>query len=147
MAYDNEDINDRIRITDEEDEDYNAKEDSINEIVLRQIRKIGDLCCQEFMEGYWEKKPIKTSDGIMFTKEYHQDTMASFCNAIDFIVSLTYPFGDDVYRTKIDELKKLTLNNMKEKLENRQKIFDEINLMFERTNYFNTNINVTSRAR
>ena len=36
---------------------------SIKEIILRQIRKIGDISSTEFTGGYWEKKPIKTGNG------------------------------------------------------------------------------------
>ena len=75
---------------------------SIKEIILRQIRKIGDLSCKEFIAGYWEKKPVKTGSGVMFTKIYHEDVREAYCNSVDFLIDIIYPMGDDDLQNYLD---------------------------------------------
>ena len=76
---------------------------SIKEIILRQIRKIGDLSCKEFTGGYWQNKPIKTGSGIVFTKVWHEDVREAYCNAIDFLIDIIYPMSDDDLKDYLKE--------------------------------------------
>jgi hypothetical protein len=132
----------------DEFEDNGEKTLSIKEIILRHIRKISDLSCQEFTGGYWEKKPIKTPSGIMFTESYKQDVREAYCNAIDFLVDIIYPMSDndlkeylqkfEGFKEKIEEEdrtedKKLDIV-LKIKL--KRQTFRQINLMFERKNFW-----------
>lgn len=138
---------------------------SIKEIILRQIRKIGDISCKEFTAGYWEKKPIKTGGGIMITKTYHEDIRQAYCNAVDFLIDITYPMGDkelkkyledfegfenkikkddeekkkdDEEKKKEDEEKKNDDEEIKiaEKLKLKRQTFRQINIMFESNNFW-----------
>jgi len=122
---------------------------SIKEIVLRQIRKIGDISCKEFTGGYWEKKPIKTGSGIMFSEVYHDDVREAYCNAIDFLIDLIYPMGDDELKkylkdfeefeekiVKLEQEKENSKEEIKVKLKLKRQTFRQINLMFERTNFW-----------
>jgi len=113
---------------------------SIKEIILRHIRKISDLCCQEFTGGYWEKKPIKTATGIMFMETYHQDVREAYCNSVDFLVDVIYPFADKDTELKkyLDENEKIDIeqDDIKTKLKHKKKTFRQINMMFERINFW-----------
>jgi hypothetical protein len=86
----------------EEEGEYQKGEYSLKEIILRHIRKISDICCKEFTGSWWEKKPIKTQSGIMFTEIYHEDVREAYCNAIDFLIDVIYPMGDDTLRKYLD---------------------------------------------
>ena len=146
-----------------EESDYKeAGGESIKVIILRQIRKIGDICCQEFTGGYWEKKPVKTADGIMFSEVYHNDVREAYCNAVDFLIDIIYPFGDKVLKSYLksnegfdkdaDKNKdddddddnegnknkdtSKTEEEVKIKLKKKKKSFRKINLMFERTDFW-----------
>lgn len=118
-----------------EDSEYEQKGYSIKDIILRHIRKISDICCKEFTGGYWEKKPVKTSGGIMFTEQYHEDVREAYCNAIDFLVDVVYPVGDADLKKYIDSNDK-DIPEVKEKLVARRRMFKEINKMFDRTNFW-----------
>ncbi len=137
---------------------------SIKEIILRQLRKIGDLSCREFTGGYWEKKPVKTGSGIFFSEVYHDDVREAYCNAVDFLIDIVYPIGDDdlkkylvkyekfkvpnlKYRTggeeketEEDYTKELSIleknAKLKKKLALKRQTFRQINIMFETNNFF-----------
>ena len=137
-----------------EESDYAGEQKySIKEIILRHIRKISDLCCQEFTGGYWEKKPIKTSTGILFTESYKQDVREAYCNSVDFLIDVIYPMGDKVLKEYLnkyegyEEIKECGKNkdcnvpqetklDIKDKLRLKRQTFRQINLMFERTNFW-----------
>jgi len=144
-------VNEDIEFRDELDGELGEQKYSINEIILRQIRKIGDLSCKEFTGGYWEKRPIRTSGGIMFSEVYHNDIREAYCNAVDFLIDIIYPMGDDTlkeylkkFEGYLEVIKKETnkSNNsekeikIKEKLKLKRQTFRQINLMFERCNFW-----------
>ena len=83
-----------IQINDESDS-VSGDSLSIKEIILRQIRKIGDISCKEFTGGYWQKKPVKIGGGAVFTEVYHEDVREAYCNAVDFLIDIIYPMSDD----------------------------------------------------
>ena len=123
-----------------EESNYQEEESSMKEIVLRHIKKISDISCQELTGGYWQEKPFKTSGGVIFTKEYHEDVREAYCNAIDFLIDVLYPTSDSLFRRYIDDNEKLEETfEIKAKLLIKRKIFKEINKMFERTNFFSSN--------
>lgn len=140
-----------IDISDQQDVEEEGSA-SINEIILRQIRKLGDIASSELTGGYWQKKPIKTSGGIMFSEEYHEDKREAYSNAVDFIVDLVYPISDDAFRKIIDneeifdKQEKLSADYKEKRLLSRKKIFRELNKMFERVEFFNTSIDVTNTS-
>ena len=132
-----------------EESEYGQENYTLNEIILRHIRKIADICCQELTGGYWNKKPIRTQSGIVFTEEYHPDLREAYCNAIDFLVDLIYPKGDKDLKAYIKKHDKDDDNEdgkdnkddndlIKEKIKRKRKIFKQINEMFERTNFFHS---------
>ena len=129
----------------EEGEYQGEQKYSIKEIILRHIRKISDICCKEFTGGYWDKKPIRTQSGIMFSETYHEDVREAYCNAVDFLVDVVYPMGDKALKdyllkfegyneTKFDS--KEVEMDIKIKLKLKRQTFRQINLMFERTNFW-----------
>lgn len=117
---------------------------SIREIILRQIKKIGDICCKEFTGGYWEKKPIKTQSGFYYSEVYHNDVREEYCNAVDFVIDLVYPLSDKELKDYLDEHEgfgekdgqKNEKVDIKEKLVGKRKTFRQINMMFQRTNFW-----------
>lgn len=120
-----------------EESEYQQEGYSFKEIVLRHSRKIGDICCQEFTGGYWNKKPIKTQSGILFTEEYHQDIREAYCNAVDFLIDIIYPMSDKILKEYLDKNEPINFDmEIKSKLKLKRTTFREINKMFERTNFF-----------
>jgi hypothetical protein len=119
-----------------DESEYQKEVNSIKEIILRHIKKIGEICCQEFTGGYWNKKPMRTQGGLIFSQEYHEDKRESYCNAIDFLIDIIYPCSDKELKETIDKEEKKEITEIKEKLKQRRFIFKEINKMFERTNFW-----------
>jgi hypothetical protein len=134
----NKDIFKDMEISDDEGE-MQAIQLNLKEIILRHIKKISDICCKEFTGGYWEKKPIKTGTGILFTEQYHDDVREAYCNAVDFLIDVLYPLADDDFRKYIktnEDVDKDSTLEIKEKLKLKRKIFKEINIMFDRVGLF-----------
>lgn len=138
-----------------EESDYQGEQKySIKEIILRHIRAIGDICCGEFTGGYWQKKPIKTSSGIMFSEVYKEDVREAYCNAVDFLVDVIYPMSDNelkAYLNKYEGYEEINdtttpktiqevLMDDKERIRTKlilkRQTFRQINLMFERKNFW-----------
>lgn len=124
----------------QEEGEFGEQVASLKEIALLHIKKISDICCNEFIKGYWEEKPIKVGGGIAITKKYKPDQRAIFCNAVDFLLWLVYPFSDNDFKDKykLESSEKEADKDWKEKIEEKKKIFIEIMIMFERTKYFDT---------
>ena len=121
-----------------DDGDYQQQQLNIKEIILRHIRKISDICCKEFTGGYWERKPIKTAGGILFTEQYHEDVREAYCNAVDFLVDMLFPLGDDVLKKYLNDNESIDTDwtdKIKEKLNRKRQTFKEINIMFDRINF------------
>lgn len=110
---------------------------SLKEVALIHIRKISGICCEEFTKGYWEEKPVKVGAGIAITRTYHQDNRAVFCNAVDFLLWLVFPMSDKEFKDKYVNFKE-TKTELDDKLAERKEIFKEINIMFNRTKYFDS---------
>ena len=129
---------DNFSINDEGD--YNDKVPSLKEIILLHIKRISSICCEEFIKGYWEEKPVKVGGGIAVMKKYHQDQRSVFCNAVDFLLWIVTPMGDNEFKEKYLEFE--NTNTDKESIDARlkesQKIFRDINIMFNRTKFFDT---------
>jgi hypothetical protein len=120
-------------------EDHFQKGVSINDIILRHIRKISDICCQEFTGGYWQRKPVKTAGGVLFTEEYHEDVRQAYCNAVDFLIDVLYPLADTEFKKYVDSNESNTdfsLLEIKEKVNHKRKTFKQINTMFNRVNFW-----------
>jgi hypothetical protein len=133
-----------------DNEDFSVKEEgefgqqvtSIKEICLLHIRKISEICCNEFTKGYWEERPIKVGGGIAITKTYKTDQRAVFCNAIDFLLWIVYPMSDDDFKKKYKDFND-SKTDWEEKLKERKEIFREINLMFNRLKFFDSQQGLT----
>lgn len=143
-----------IEISDESS-DGTAEVLSIKEIILRQIRKIADISCKEFTGGYWTKKPVKTGNGVMFYEIYSEDVREAYCNAVDFLVDLVYPLSDkdlkeyfknfESFKEKIVKYERKDKKNkqvpdvdidIKQKIKLKRQSFRQINIMFERNNFW-----------
>ena len=109
---------------------------NIKDIVLKHLRKIGDICCKEFVGGYWTKKPVNIQGGVLFLESYHEDVREAYCNAIDFLSDILYPLADEDFRGYIDEVEGIIELDIKKKVVNKRKTFKAINMMLERINFF-----------
>lgn len=125
-----------------EESEFSQESYTLNEIVLRHIRKISDLCCSELTGGYWNKKPMQTKSGIVFTEEYHEDKREAYCNSVNFLIDVIYPKGDKKLKEFIDKNDN-EKGDVKERIKLKRNIFKEINKMFERTNFFNSSGSVS----
>lgn len=121
----------------QDSEDFGGAVPSLKEVALLHIRKISAICCEEFTKGYWENKPVKVGGGIAVMKTYHQDQRAVFCNAVDFLLWLVCPMGDDDFKKKYLEWKG-EKTDLDEKLEERKEVFRQINIMFNRSKFFDS---------
>lgn len=130
----------------QEEGDFSQGVPSLKEIALMHIRKISQICCAEFSKGYWEEKPLKVGGGIAMTRTYHPDMRAVFCNAVDFLVWIVYPTSDSDFKAKAEGITE-DEKDLDKKLAERKKIFREVNLMFERTNFFDSQAGKTERGR
>jgi len=137
-------VNEGVEFRDEIDYS-DDKKISMQEIVLRHIKKISDICCKEFTGGYWEKKPIRTPNGIMFSQVYHNDVREAYCNAIDFLMDIVYSASDETLQEYLDENEgfgdtgngqKNKEMDIKDKIKLKRETFRQINEMFARTNFF-----------
>lgn len=117
-------------------EDTPDEPKTIQEIVLREIRKIGDISAEELIEGYWKKKPIHTAGGITFVEEYIKDTRKAYCGAVDFIIDLVFPSSDDGFKKKIEEFDAKEYKDIEEEIKYKKNLFREINIMFDRVGFF-----------
>jgi len=135
------------------DEKYSYKEElSIKEIILRHIRKMSDLSCQELTPSYWQERPIKVGEGIMITKIYHEDLREAFINATDFLFWLINPYIEKDkkgnFEKELKEIEKDTDDKFKsdkyknqnewiqQKLEIKKHLFSEIMLFLNRIKFF-----------
>lgn len=120
-----------------EESDYEKGEGSIKEIVLRHIRKISDLSCQELTSRYYQEKPVKVGDSFTIIRIYHPDLKEAYCNAIEFLIDLLYPRGDPSFKEFMDIFQK-EVEGLKdsERLKKMRLAFQEVNKMFERTKFF-----------
>lgn len=122
-----------------EEEEEQTEESSIKQIVLSHIKRIGQICCKEFTGGYWQKKPVKTQGGIFFSEMYIEDTREEYCNAINFLTDIVYPLSDKKFKEYIDTFKeKEDEADINKKVKQKRKIFQEINIMFERVGFFSS---------
>lgn len=96
------------------------------------------MICQELTPGYWDEKPMKTSTGVVITKTYNPDLRIAYCNAIDFLMDITYPWADKDYRDAVDSHYKDedTIKEINDKVKKKKIMFRETNKMFERIGYF-----------
>lgn len=125
---------------------------SIKIIVLRHIKKISDLSCNEYKKGYWESKPVSSGGAVTITKTYHPDGRKSYINAIDFLLDMIFPAIDDKFKEELKKLEDLEeqeyeriINSnhenknekwINEKQRLRRKLFGSIILMLDRVNFF-----------
>jgi hypothetical protein len=130
-----------VSFSDDEGETGQQQQLSVKEIILRHLRKIGDICCKEFTGGYWTKKPVNTAGGILFIETYNEDVRESYCNAVDFLADMLFPTSDKElrgYLTTNEDIDKEWGDDIKGKLKQKRKTFKEINIMFERVNFWGT---------
>lgn len=130
-----------------EEDDFSQGVPTLKEIALMHIRKISAICCSEFIKGYWQEKPVKVGGGIAITRTYQEDTRAVFCNSVDFLLWIVFPYADKEFKDKYSEFDDDNDNNWEEKLKKRKAMFRDINLMFERLNFFDSQSGRTERSK
>jgi hypothetical protein len=144
------DDNKNVKFIDDAEFQFQQKTKSIEEVILSHIKKISEIACQEFTEGYWQKKPVKVGGAVMVVETYFPDLNEAYSNAIDFLVDIAYPKSDEDFRTilkKLEEKEEVEYKESKEKerpysewkrrkVFYRRKILKELFLMFERTDFF-----------
>lgn len=131
----------------QEEGDFNQGVPTLKEIALIHIRKISAICCNEFTKGYWEEKPVKVGSGIAIMKKYNPDMRAVFCNAVDFLLWIVWPFADEDFKKEHGEFNDDNKEEWEEKLKKSKKLFRDINLMFERLNFFDVQSGKTERSK
>lgn len=130
------------KITDDFDEKnrkleiYSNEVPSLKEIALLHIRKISEICCNEFTKGYWEERPIKVGTGIAVMRIYHPDNRMIFCNAVDFLAWIVYPDSDKTFQDLVDKLTEE--KDTDRRLYERKNLYQEMNKMFKRVNFFDS---------
>lgn len=127
-------VRDEIEIS--EESAYNEKTPSLKEICLRHISKISNICCQELTGGYWQEKPMKIGGGMVITKTYHPDLREAYCNAVDFLFDIVYPYSDSNFKKVFASDYTGEQEDIKQKLKDKRMLFKQICIMFERTNFF-----------
>lgn len=130
----------------QEEREYEKGVPSIKEIALMHIRKISEICCQEFTVGYWEEKPLKVGNSLVMSRVYHPDIRAVFCKAVDFLTWIVYPSSDVLFKKFIDDFN-YKEQDMEKKVEGREKIFKEMNIMFDRIRFFESKNTRTERSK
>ncbi len=135
------------------DEKFSNREElSLKEIILRHIRKMSDISCQELTPSYWEERPVKIGAGVSLIKKYHPDLRSAFINAVDFLFSLIQPYmpkdKKGSFKKAIGNIKKSENSKWKSyknknqdewvqaKLEIKQKLFSEIMLFLNLIKFF-----------
>lgn len=140
-------VKEDIEVVDDEEFSYSKEGSSIKEIILRHIRKISDISCQELTASYQQEKPVKVGETLTLIKIYHPDLRLAYCNSVDFLLDILMPYSDEDF-TKFHE--KMEKDEEKEeekfkgsktdwidiKLKYRRLLFGELNLMMHRINFF-----------
>lgn len=133
---------DSISISDESDEHKDIE--SIKQIILNYIKKIGDLSCVELTPSMWEKKPMKVAGGIIVTEVYKPDLRIGYCRAMDYLSSMCCPYASKSFKDLFDRIiKEDNGKPWEEKVNIRDNLFREMNKMFEEVAFFNTDFNIT----
>lgn len=138
-----------VQYIDAETDFRGGQGNSIKEIVMTHISRIGNICTKEFKKGYWEKRPVKVGDAIHIIEKYQEDTRDAYVNAVDFLHDVLLARFDKEATTNINlielEIESLvkdvkvdeeTFKNNRLKL--RRKIFRELSLLLQRLNYLDT---------
>ncbi len=137
------------------DEKYEGTSElSLKEIILRHIRKMSDLNCQELTKSYYEKRPVKMGNSVSIIEKYHPDLREAFINATDFLFSLIQSYipkdKKGFFKKALARIKKSEdskwKNSKKEtqddwvqkKLELKKELFSEIMLFLNRIKYFSS---------
>jgi len=141
MGYDDERrVDPNIEVDDSLD--FSSRKDAtitIKDIVLRQIKMMGDICSKELTGSYWEKKPVKMSDGVFMIEIYHEDLKEAYCNCVDFIIDLVYPEANATLKGEIEAHETIVENieDTPKRLVEKKKIFRKMNIFFNKSGYFN----------
>lgn len=128
----------------------NEKVKSTKEIVLMHLQKISNICCNEFVPSFIEKRPVKIGDGVAIAEIYHPDMREAFSNSVGFLCDVIIPYSDEEFTAKaktISDEEAKHKKNIKEKkvsedkwiekkMDLRRTLFQEINFLIERIDFF-----------
>ena len=119
------------------------------ELVFKHLSRITLICSAEFREGYWQKKPVSLSGGVYLSEIYVEDRRDAYINAIDCLHDILLPHFDkemiaedlvleeDLIKDKNIYVKdKKPTEWINKKLIHKRKLFQKLNLLLKRLNYF-----------
>ena len=72
---------------------------TFKDIVLQHLKKIGQFASVELRGGYWEHRPNPNPNMNMPIKTYVPDTRDIYCNAIEYLADVLYPYFDEEMKT------------------------------------------------
>lgn len=138
----------------ENEADYDNKGvPSIKESILSCIRKITDITSNELTGSYTQQKPVKIGGGMIMMETYHPDLRLSYCELIETMTYLIYPYTEDWNFRKVVQIEsdKDTIIfdelDTKKKLKICKRIFKEINQFFHDSDFFESTSSITVRAK
>lgn len=146
-------IDDSVEIG-EEKFSWNKEGGTLKEIILRHIRKLSDISCQELTEGYWDERPQQIGENISIIRTYHPDLREAYINGVDFLLTLvrhcisqdTAGNFEDILRRINIKIEKAFQKAEKEKWDKndwiltkinfKKNLMEEIMLMLDRIDFF-----------
>ena len=138
-----------VEFIDAESQYVTNQANNYKDIIMNHLSKISGLATKEFVAGYWQKKPFRSGDSVMFTEVYKEDTRDAYVNAVDFLYDMLLPYviKEDCKNNK--EIDKIIqeITDTKEKIEDkeawknnrlrlRRKLFQELSILLNEKRYF-----------
>jgi hypothetical protein len=77
----------------EENFSWNKESATIKDVVLRHIRHLSDISCQELTAGYEDRKVQKVGESFIVLTTYHPDLREAYINGVDFLLTLVIHCG------------------------------------------------------
>jgi len=138
----------------EENFSWNKESETLKDVVLRHLRKISDIACQELTPSYEDVKLQKIGDTFTTLRTYHPDLREAYINAVDHLLTLVIHCGPqdtegnfvEINKKLEDKEEELFKQATKEKwsksdwvytkLDIKKKLLREIMLMLDRIQFF-----------
>lgn len=147
------DINEGVEIG-EDKYTWGKEGGSLKDVVLRHIRKLSDISCQELTAGYFDERPMKIGESVSIIKTYHPDLREAFVNGVDFLLTIVqhtisqdtegdfekeYEEMQEKEEEEYEKIKKEGFNQdywIPIKLGLRKKLLKDIMLLLDRIDFF-----------
>ena len=79
--------------------DYMKDKISFRDIVLQQVKRVTNVAAVEFHGGFYETKPHPNPNVNTVLKTYVADSREIFCNSVEILADLLFPYFDDDMKT------------------------------------------------